>query len=1752
MNASEWCSQGLSERCGDNALEVAIDVDTSTSQEASHGGTTDRQSCFAEWLGAGLQVRQESHHVEELPLQVDADDVQMPAYAPARRKRGRPCSRDEVAIAQFPAAASTSTGSNIAPAAAAAAAATAKDEIQQGLVPKPLLVFAEVESATSGKLPEMLSHIRRPIAGYCLPPTSSSALVYCAKQAEGCLSMDSDICKIADVSLSGDSYHCASTTMRATQLGIPERSYQRKLVNLAAAQYCSSRLVRHILEEKLAASQPHVILLGCVEAHAYDETPLRSSVLVHQDLSEMHRSASVAQGGVNSQFALLRQLRACMKQEGVTCKVLQDQQWFGMVIKKGDVYLKLVGEQVAPLQVLEQTTAETMCKALQQQSYSGRACSNFKFKALLTASDRAAYNMKGEKEMVKQRDPPWSLLSLFCEIHDNNRVFSGCVESLFDTHVTGIINTALSLRHNGTLSAFRAALREEIQATLVIKRGRCSVDAQQHKQRVLQVFSVGSGKSISQLMLLAVLPNGDWRVGDCVEHYVQDEVPLDAYPAIATAMESGLMLSLLAKKPTVWCRHRWTGCQAALCELGLLTAIHSLLPRAYCRFLSKLKATKDVITTSDTAGNAMMKTQSMIDAEAAIGLGLLPLMQNAGEATDLQHASGGAPPIGTAISWAAENETQRRKSSQWLQSEPLPFLSLLAICVAPLQALMHKQLEVAGKFWDQKQNVEAIRRLAACDFEGFLARDYQITLAAGGVMEANFLQDLRLAFTDYDRWLVIEEQYRDVSMNAKAFAILSRSGAMIEKSLGMSHKTFPVKLFKLLLKPDEASSLAGTRTCLMDAWSKDLLTVCPGYEGADCLHLLHLHAVLAATSTAKVESLHSSIRRQLVLRSVQTHTLPVSALSAEFLLQQMRNCKQALDELCCSKADACSSKSRRQVETGSQATSKHHPSILSHLSASVLLLTCNHAHVCRSLLKSLTIFHSLTASSVRQRLLWASDKFSDKTQCRSHEFHTPIPSQSNTLACFSLSEVIRAPRVKHKKQEAGTWRAWVRMHTFQNPEKANFSELSIAYREAKANNSPSFQRCMVMSAASKRAFACKKVGGLFGARGRHCKKTAYRMSSLALWARCRTKTSLQKAAIVAAQAKGTDTLAEALSAAKRHDFLEGTARRKAETEQKDTLSAWHMANAEEQLARLKNALPKFPWNGLPVLPLPSAHGLLYYLPCQGNEAASQALACATASQKSNLSAFLGKEWEEMHETIQQPNFKYASEKTSSRPCREEGVCLCDQSGSKLYTMRNKLLKEMKITFGTKIRKEQLSAGQVLLRFSLEKQCSQCAAREGCLAKMEWIHHVAHMSFSPYRPTLHLLERLCPLTAEQKYDGGTSSFKACFSTGAGEEDNYTGAWGSLLPKLSCLLGLSLHAGARFQATLEFYTDYHALDLLCKQCSWGLAWLALEQTGRPLTQLQPDIVSAGAAYGCYDAFHFWPLTRPRRASAKSSAWRHHLAGHVSVADSQTLAGHQPLEDMDLQDDDDWDACEAVLPPDAEPEEEPLEENEQLLLQAKALDYLMSLEEERREEHAASRNSVPKPGARDSANERNENLASEQPCGTSSVDPAACSSVVATSSEVTLGAASSELPHRDDVTAQRLAPLRGDLSSAAAVVHFPHGRISYYDSKSSFEAICTRHANCKLLRTAKAKKRRIASDEHPVGGRPLGLLAAWLLDAEPGSKETHRDTTKLLSYKTATRQAARAELSSKAGGAELLALERPTLTGEPDEPEHLYGYF
>lgn len=124
------------------------------------------------------------------------------------------------------------------------------------------------------------------------------------------------------------------------------------------------------------------------------------------------------------------------------------------------------------------------------------------------------------------------------------------------------------------------------------------------------------------------------------------------------------------------------------------------------------------------------------------------------------------------------------------------------------------------------------------------------------------------------------------------------------------------------------------------------------------------------------------------------------------------------------------------------------------------------------------------------------------------------------------------------------------------------------------------------------------------------------------------------------------------------------------------------------------------------------------------------------------------------------------------------------------------------------------------------------------------------------------------------------------------------------------------------------------------------------------------------------------------------------------------------------------------------------------------------------------------------------------------------------------------------------------AAVSFYVRGGSISYYASKSCFEAVCGNraHGRCVLTRTCNGKGG--GKGGGLVGGRPVGFLAAWLAQGDDAPDKATHWSEENMKRPQGERAAMRDQISEMPSGRLLLDFERPLEAGEQAEPESLRG--
>ena len=226
-----------------------------------------------------------------------------------------------------------------------------------------------------------------------------------------------------------------------------------------------------------------------------------------------------------------------------------------------------------------------------------------------------------------------------------------------------------------------------------------------------------------------MLMNGDWRQRE-IQHYITEgQAPIDR-AALVKKMVAGLSYALVGKKPAMWARHRWTGCELAVEELGLMESIHQLLSTTYFRFLQMVgKARAPLAPPSGVVAGELVQENLNVTSDDAPAPGLVPQLPEAAEPS-LPDGTEQEETTNELSDFAQVNAAYRSKAVSWLRGEPLDFLYLSRLVMEPLRVLMQTQFHNCSETWELSQRSTLAQAMKAGDPETPSSRTYMITLAA--------------------------------------------------------------------------------------------------------------------------------------------------------------------------------------------------------------------------------------------------------------------------------------------------------------------------------------------------------------------------------------------------------------------------------------------------------------------------------------------------------------------------------------------------------------------------------------------------------------------------------------------------------------------------------------------------------------------------------------------------------------------------------------------------------------------------------------------------------------------------------------------------------------------------------------------------------------------------------------------------------------------------------------------------------------
>eukprot|EP00971_Amphidinium_carterae_P146547 2904746-Amphidinium_carterae.2 len=321
-----------------------------------------------------------------------------------------------------------------------------------------------------------------------------------------------------------------------------------------------------------------------------------------------------------------------------------------------------------------------------------------------------------------------------------------------------------------------------------------------------------------------------------------------------------------------------------------------------------------------------------------------------------------------------------------------------------------------------------------------------------------------------------------------------------------------------------------------------------------------------------------------------------------------------------------------------------------------------------------------------------------------------------------------------QRRGGGLWRAFVRHKSLGQAGRPCLASLARDFEKAKQERDPVLLHLQQMCRSAKTGKLAGKRGGSFGHTSQQMDRASVRKRREQVWKRTHSLPAGQRAMALATEAAEYGNTS-VLTLARRHVALDGANQSTQRAHEREVLKRFAHEQGKQQLQTLAATLP-----GLPILgelqPMPSTLGDSFWWGGSAHESAAKAVAFAHACSRSNVAAALEKEWMERHSSIMVGDCQTLPEDPKNeQKCWKFGVCLCSTKGRLTARLRARLLQHLKQTFVAGKKKDSLAGGECFMQLKRKVACIKCSSLD---VETEHWWHIAAMSFSPYKPTFHVM------------------------------------------------------------------------------------------------------------------------------------------------------------------------------------------------------------------------------------------------------------------------------------------------------------------------------------------------------------------------------------------------------------------------------
>jgi hypothetical protein len=727
-----------------------------------------------------------------------------------------------------------------------------------------------------------LSSLRRPsIRGVAAPHPLETALgkLWHSAASDAMLVADEEMLKVAARKLDVADEPAVSTSLQALSeiLQVPPEQIKLNTRRLACLKHWHGRTCRGKFEHLITRQCMTYELLEYIDMARHDETPMDVRISAPPRACGPSRG-NAADAVIDARPQAILMLSSFLIGDcaGLESKLLQSEHKWAMLLERRGSFFHVRSKAVCELQMLEDTTAATIAESQARISQVTVHANKFQMKTRAACTDKFSANFDAERRVVRSRGHGWLSDHRPCFVHVRatcHTITLGKLELKDD--VSGLVRAVLGMRKGKEFIVFKRCAREVLRSRIRLLRGAPPEWTMRHRRNVINTFVSGDGdKRAITRSLLALLPNGDWTQDEFVDVYFElfGFLVIDL-EAILDVVVDGLMAALFSSPAKLYVRHRWTGADVAVDEFSIMEAISRLLTHIYERFVSEVSASSRAIS----AAAARVANQDG-DHLPDTGRQLVPV----------DSSNVASKPSETDKS-AEAGDFNRREGLRYLKSRPFPRLVVIRVGLEVLQFMTTSQFYLDSEQFERDQRAEVVKAMRS---NGAILprREYKITVMAKGMIEAQAFQKLSVAFDIEGVWSAVAGPDRNNRLRCLAFRYLSRIGASIEELACAPNREVSNRIYLLLHLPELWDSLRTTPPCLFKDAANKLIG-----EFRDepivtekLLSKLEFNALERDVSIAPLEAKHASIRRLIMVRSLQTHKLDFKDLNAEWLCSRFR------------------------------------------------------------------------------------------------------------------------------------------------------------------------------------------------------------------------------------------------------------------------------------------------------------------------------------------------------------------------------------------------------------------------------------------------------------------------------------------------------------------------------------------------------------------------------------------------------------------------------------------------------------------------------------------------------------------------------------------------------------------------------------------------------------------------------------------------------------------------------------------------